>query len=130
MVIVTLLTLAIPSLYIYSDSPDNKALNAFLMTIVGFFIGGAAGMISGTVTADLGKQEKIKGSKEALSTVTGIVDGTGSIGAAVGQLLVPLIQQKFNWYYVFYLFIALVSQFMRNLFFLFLNSKFNRFIRF
>ena len=114
-VIFVLLSLAIPSLYIYSDSPDNKTWNAFLMTIVGFFIGGAAGMISGTVTADLGKQEKIKGSKEALSTVTGIVDGTGSIGAAVGQLLVPLVQEKFNWFYVFYLFIALVSPFILHL---------------
>jgi len=78
------------------------------MSVVGFFIGGVANIISATITADLGRQDAIKGNKEGLSTVTGIVDGTGSIGAALGQLLVPLIQEKFNWFYVFYLFISLV----------------------
>ena len=85
------------------------AMNACLMTIAGFFVGGAANMISATITADLGRQESIQGNSEALSTVTGIVDGTGSVGAAIGQLLVPLVQQKFNWFFVFYLFISLVS---------------------
>ena len=84
-------------------------MNAFLMSIVGFFIGGAANMISATITADLGKQGPIQGNKEGLATVTGIVDGTGSIGAALGQLLVPLIQSHFDWFYVFYFFIILVN---------------------
>jgi OPA family glycerol-3-phosphate transporter-like MFS transporter 3 len=83
-------------------------MNAFLMSIVGFFVGGAANMISATITADLGQQGPIQGNKEGLSTVTGIVDGTGSIGAALGQIFVPLIQNSFNWFYVFYFFIALV----------------------
>lgn len=47
------------------------------MTITGFFIGGVANMISAAITADLGKQGPIQGNKEALATVTGIVDGTG-----------------------------------------------------
>jgi OPA family glycerol-3-phosphate transporter-like MFS transporter 3 len=79
------------------------------MAVVGFFIGGAANIISATITADLGQQEALKGNKEGLSTVTGIVDGTGSTGAAIGQILVPLIQEKFDWHFVFYLFIVLVS---------------------
>ncbi|PNJ52035.1 SLC37A3 isoform 25, partial [Pongo abelii] len=37
------------------------------------------------ISADLGRQELIQRSSEALATVTGIVDGSGSIGAAVGQ---------------------------------------------
>lgn len=77
------------------------------MSITGFFIGGAANMISAAITADLGTS--IKNNKDALATVTGIVDGTGSVGAAIGQILVPVIQQKLNWFYVFYLFIFLVS---------------------
>ena len=84
-------------------------MNAFLMSVVGFFVGGAANMISATITADLGKQGPIQGNKEGLSTVTGIVDGTGSIGAALGQILVPMIQNSFNWFYVFYFFIVLVG---------------------
>ena len=93
----------------FEESSDSMAMNAFLMSIAGFFVGGAANMISATITADLGRQEAIQGNSEALSTVTGIVDGTGSVGAAIGQLLVPLVQQKFNWFFVFYLFISLVS---------------------
>ncbi len=79
------------------------------MSVAGFFVGGAANIISATITADLGQQDAIKGNSEALSTVTGIVDGTGSVGAAIGQLLVPIIQESYNWNYVFYLFIILVS---------------------
>lgn len=90
-------------------SSNSTALNALLMTVVGFFVGGAANMISGTITADLGRQDAIQGNKEGLATVTGIVDGTGSVGAALGQILVPLIQDKFNWSFVFYFFIVLVK---------------------
>lgn len=43
-------------------------------------------MISSAISADLGRQEALMGSQEALATVTGIVDGTGSIGAAAGQV--------------------------------------------
>lgn len=43
-------------------------------------------MISSAISADLGRQDLVQGSSEALATVTGIVDGTGSIGAAVGQV--------------------------------------------
>lgn len=81
-------------------------------------------MISATITADLGKQGPIQGNKDGLATVTGIVDGTGSIGAALGQLFVPLIQDRFNWFYVFYFFIVLVrilNKFLIN--FLFWNLK-------
>ena len=33
-----------------------------------------------------GKQGPVQGNSEALATVTGIVDGTGSVGAAIGQV--------------------------------------------
>lgn len=66
-------------------------------------------MISSAISADLGRQELIQGSSEALATVTGIVDGTGSIGAAVGQYLVSLIQDHLGWMWVFYFFILMTS---------------------
>lgn len=44
-------------------------------------------MISSAISADLGRQEALMGNQEALATVTGIVDGTGSIGAAGGQVI-------------------------------------------
>uniref|UniRef100_A0A9L0IJW6 Sugar phosphate exchanger 3 n=1 Tax=Equus asinus TaxID=9793 RepID=A0A9L0IJW6_EQUAS len=103
------LLLAVGSLVGYSRSPNNKSINALLMAVTGFFIGGPSNMISSAISADLGRQELIQGSSEALATVTGIVDGTGSIGAAVGQYLVSLIQDNLGWMWVFYFFILMTS---------------------
>ncbi|KAF6086849.1 solute carrier family 37 member 3 [Phyllostomus discolor] len=103
------LLLAVVSLVGYSRSPNDKSINALLMAVTGFFIGGPSNMISSAISADLGRQELIQGSSEALATVTGIVDGTGSIGAAVGQYLVSLIQDNLGWMWVFYFFILMTS---------------------
>uniref|UniRef100_A0A914CRM4 Major facilitator superfamily (MFS) profile domain-containing protein n=1 Tax=Acrobeloides nanus TaxID=290746 RepID=A0A914CRM4_9BILA len=43
----------------------------------------------------------------AMSTVSGLINGVGSAGAAIGQLLVPLIQSRFGWSNVFYMFIIM-----------------------
>ncbi|OCT88083.1 hypothetical protein XELAEV_18016710mg [Xenopus laevis] len=102
------LVLAVGALFGYSHSPNDKVMNAFIMSITGFFIGGPSNMISSAISADLGRQEMVRGSSEALATVTGIVDGTGSIGAAMGQFLVPLIQNSLNWMWVFYFFIFMI----------------------
>lgn len=103
------LILAVGSLFGYSRSPNNKVINAVIMAVTGFFIGGPSNMISSAISADLGRQEMVRGSSEALATVTGIVDGTGSIGAAVGQYLVSLIQENLGWMWVFYFFILMTS---------------------
>ncbi|XP_043944416.1 sugar phosphate exchanger 3 [Protopterus annectens] len=103
------LLLAVASLTGYSHSPNDKVINAVIMAVTGFFIGGPSNMISSAISADLGRQEHIRGSKEALATVTGIVDGTGSVGAAVGQYLVSLIQNQLGWMWVFYFFILMTS---------------------
>lgn len=70
----------------FSGSPNDQVINAALLATTGFFIGGPSNMISSAISADLGRQEALRGSQEALATVTGIVDGTGSIGAAGGQV--------------------------------------------
>lgn len=44
-------------------------------------------MISSAISVNLGRQELIQGSNEALATVTGMVDGTRGIGTAMGQYL-------------------------------------------
>ncbi|XP_048257345.1 sugar phosphate exchanger 3-like isoform X1 [Haliotis rufescens] len=103
-VVIPMLGLAIPSLFIYGNSPANLTINSFLMSVAGFFIGGVANLVSAAVAADLGNQGPIQGNTEALATVTGIIDGTGSVGAAIGQILVPVIQRALGWRAVFYLF--------------------------
>lgn len=84
-------------------------MNGVFMTITGALIGGPANMISAAITADLGRQEVLAASDQALSTVTGIVDGTGSFGAAIGQVFIPIIQKHWNdWKFVFYFFVLMV----------------------
>ena len=101
-----MLLMAIPVLLIYKALPNDQLVNAIVLGVLGFFIGGVSNIISAAVCADLGKQPKIKGNASALATVTGILDGTGSAGAAVGQLLIPLLEQHLGWDSVFYMFIA------------------------
>ena len=64
-----------------SASGKNEVVNAALMGVVGFFIGGSANIISAAICADMGRLDELRGNAEALATVTGIVDGTGSVGA-------------------------------------------------
>lgn len=68
-------------------APAELVPNAALMTLTGTVIGGVASLISTAVSADLGRHPELSNSKEALSTVTGIIDGTGSAGAAIGQVM-------------------------------------------
>uniref|UniRef100_A0A3B5M5U4 Sugar phosphate exchanger 3 n=1 Tax=Xiphophorus couchianus TaxID=32473 RepID=A0A3B5M5U4_9TELE len=108
-VLVFSLVMAMGSLVGYSRSPNDKVINAVILAITGFFIGGPSNMISSAISADLGRQDILRGSQEALATVTGIVDGTGSIGAAVGQYLVSLIESRLGWMSVFYFFIVMTG---------------------
>ncbi|KAM9327827.1 sugar phosphate exchanger 3 isoform 1-T3 [Pholidichthys leucotaenia] len=108
-VLVLSLVLAMGALVGYSRSPNDQLINAVLLATTGFFIGGPSNIISSAISADLGRQEALRGSKEALATVTGIVDGTGSIGAAAGQYLVSLIESKLGWMSVFYFFIVMTG---------------------
>ena len=53
-----------------------------------------------------GSHESLKGNSRALATVSGIIDGFGSIGAAVGPFLASAIP---NWTNLFYLLMACVG---------------------
>ncbi|TSK13204.1 Sugar phosphate exchanger 3 [Bagarius yarrelli] len=103
------LLLAMGALVGYSHSANDQIVNGVLLATTGFFIGGPSNMISSAISADLGRQDALQGSQEALATVTGIVDGTGSIGAAGGQYLVSLIESKLGWMWVFYFFIVMTG---------------------
>lgn len=107
-VLVFMLVLSMGSLFLYANSPHSILISSFLMALTGFFVGGPANLISSAVSTDLGKTEAIRGSVEALSTVTGIIDGTGSVGAGLGQLLIPKIEASFGWMCVFYGFITMI----------------------
>ncbi|XP_038062236.1 sugar phosphate exchanger 3-like [Patiria miniata] len=107
-VVVGMLVFSYGILFGYSFCPNSYILNAVLLTLVGIFVNGVAHVISSVVAADLGQQDAIRGCREALATVTGIIDGTGTMGAAVGQIIVPVLQMNYGWPSVFY-FLAIIS---------------------
>jgi sugar phosphate permease len=85
----------------------STVLFFILMFFLGFFISGLNNMISASCSADLGKQEALKGNARAISTVTGIIDGTGTLGSAAGQFFVGVTQAKWGWYNGYWLIIAI-----------------------
>jgi len=85
----------------------KTAVFFIVMFFIGFFISGLNNMISSACSADLGRQEALKGNSRAVSTVTGIIDGTGTLGSAAGQFIVSITQKKWGWYNGFLLVIAI-----------------------
>ncbi|KAL3365678.1 hypothetical protein AABB24_010686 [Solanum stoloniferum] len=92
---------AIPALYLYrSYGHISMTINIILMLIAGVFVNGPYALITTAVSADLGTHSSLKGNSRALATVTAIIDGTGSIGAAVGPFLTGYISAD-SWNAVF-----------------------------
>lgn len=99
----TMLILSVPLMYVYNMFGDvTIGLNIFLLIVVGLFVNGPYGLITTAVSADLGTHESLKGNSKALATVSAIIDGTGSIGAAVGPLIAGNLSET-DWSYVFYM---------------------------
>ncbi|XP_057978774.1 putative glycerol-3-phosphate transporter 4 [Malania oleifera] len=92
---------AIPSMLLYNTYGNiSKNVNIVLMMIVGLFVNGPYALITTAVSADLGTHKSLRGDSRALATVTAIIDGTGSVGAALGPLLTGFISTK-GWDAVF-----------------------------
>uniref|UniRef100_A0A915DZ69 Major facilitator superfamily (MFS) profile domain-containing protein n=1 Tax=Ditylenchus dipsaci TaxID=166011 RepID=A0A915DZ69_9BILA len=106
-VLMTMLVVSLPLLFFYATLGANRWLHVVIMTLLGVTISGPYNLIVGTIAVDLGSQPGLAGNTEAMSTVTGLIDGTGSAGSAIGQLFVPIIQNKVGWAWVFYLFIVM-----------------------
>jgi len=83
---------AIPALILYRVYGGiSMFVNIALMMISGMFVNGPYALITTAVSADLGTHSSLKGNSRALATVTAIIDGTGSVGAALGPLLTGFI---------------------------------------
>ena len=97
---------AIPALFFYRSYGNiSMTMNIILMLITGMFVNGPYALITTAVSADLGTHSSLKGNARALATVTAIIDGTGSIGAAIGPLLTGYISAK-SWNAVFTMLMA------------------------
>ncbi|XP_044274574.1 glucose-6-phosphate exchanger SLC37A2-like [Varanus komodoensis] len=76
-----------------------------MLIICGGLVNGPYALITTAVSADLGTHESLQRNAKALSTVTAIIDGTGSVGAALEPLLAGVISST-GWDNVFYMLIA------------------------
>lgn len=98
-----MLLLAAPTLYMFSAiSKMGLEATIVMLLISGALVNGPYALITTAVSADLGTHKSLKGNARALSTVTAIIDGTGSVGAALGPLLAGLISPS-GWNNVFYM---------------------------
>lgn len=86
--------MSVPVLYLYRTYGHiAMSINVSLMMLSGFFVNGPYALITTAVSADLGTHESLQGSEKALATVTAIIDGMGSIGAAAGPVLTGYISE-------------------------------------
>ncbi|XP_048542439.1 putative glycerol-3-phosphate transporter 5 [Triticum urartu] len=103
------LLLSIPALILYRTFGSiSMCHNIGLMFLSGYFVNGPYSLITTAVATDLGTQDAIKGNSRALATVSAIIDGTGSVGAALGPLLTGYISTR-GWNSVFFMLIVSIS---------------------
>lgn len=101
-----MLIVAAPMLFLYNSIGQRSLGTTIGMLLVcGGLVNGPYALITTAVSADLGTHESLRGNSRALSTVTAIIDGTGSIGAALGPLLAGVISPT-GWNNVFYMLIS------------------------
>nr|XP_046259859.1 glucose-6-phosphate exchanger SLC37A1 isoform X2 [Scatophagus argus] len=101
-----MLLLAAPTLYGFSMiSQFGFGPTVGMLLVCGGLVNGPYALITTAVSADLGTHKSLKGNARALSTVTAIIDGTGSVGAALGPLLAGLLSAG-GWDQVFYMLMA------------------------
>lgn len=82
-----------------SETLDPMAL-LIMLCIMGILVGGPNNIITSAVAADLASHPSVKGNNKSLGTVTGLINGTGSIVASAGLLAVGPLTVKFGWYAV------------------------------
>jgi len=102
-----MLLLCLPALQLYNSvASAGIAVNIIVMFLVGVLVNGPYTLISSAVAADLGNHPSLKGNPKAMSTVTGIIDGCGSVGAALQGVLIGMVGNRIGWGNVFYMLMA------------------------
>ena len=81
---------------------SGKYLLYVIIFFVGFFVGGIFNIVAATAATDLANSDTLKGNESALCTVSGILDGSGSLGAAFGSLVISAVSKiSWNWVFIF-----------------------------
>jgi len=77
-----------------------------MLGVMGILVGGPNNIITSAVAADLASHPSIKGNNKALGTVTGIINGSGSITASLGLLVIGPLMRGYGWSSVWYFLIG------------------------
>ena len=79
------------------DRSQYKYLSFKLLTFFFFLIFRPNNIITSAVAADLASHPSVRGNNKSLGTVTGLINGCGSITASIGLLAVGPLQATFGW---------------------------------
>lgn len=102
-----MLYLAAPALLIFRLYGGQSLANLLgLMFFAGAMVNGPYALITTAVSADLGNHELLQGNQKAKATVAAIIDGTGSLGAALGPYVTGQGLQHASWDVVIYICMA------------------------
>jgi sugar phosphate permease len=110
-VIATFMGILCPLLWVFAEYMNVIPIYALLamLAFMGCLVGGPNNIITSAVAADLSEDPSIKGNSKAVGTVTGIINGSGSVTAALGQLVIPILYgmgqhdgvgYKYVWYFL------------------------------
>ncbi|KAM3956214.1 major facilitator superfamily transporter 16 [Aphomia sociella] len=96
-----------PALLAYQRwGATSYELNVSLLLVTGALVNAPYALITTAVSAELGTHSSLAGNSQALATVTAIIDGTGSVGAAIGPMLAGVVSTSGSWSHVFYMLIT------------------------
>lgn len=110
-VIATFMGILCPLLLLFAWCMDTLPvmLLLLLLAFMGCLVGGPNNIITSAVAADLADDPSLQGNSRALGTVTGIINGSGSVTAAFGQLAIPILYEygkadgvgyRYVWYFL------------------------------
>eukprot|EP01084_Bolivina_argentea_P276546 471887_1 len=72
----------------------SYGLVVMITFIAGFMIGGPYAILNTVMGAEIAKDAMLRGNYSIVSTVTGIIDGSGSIGSAIIMYVVVILSDK------------------------------------
>lgn len=103
---VVMLTVGAACTYLYFlYAKLSMHINIALLMLVGVFINGPFYLTVTSVPVNLATNPDLRGNVKATSTVTAIIDGTGSVGAAIGPFITGYIMTT-GWANVVYMLIV------------------------
>ena len=96
-------------MWLFAVTSDILPMWAMMVVLccMGILIGGPNNILTSAVAADLSEHPSIAGNSKSLGTITGIINGSGSITAAFGLLIVGPMTKNYGWSSVWYFMMAL-----------------------